>query len=370
MSANPLDQPVYWLLGLPFDALDLDQAIARIDAAIAAREQLIFATPNVNFVAMAARRPEFREGVLRTDLSLVDGMPLVWLGRLLGIPFRQRVAGSTLVERLLARDRSSRVRLYFFGGPVGAGEAARQRINARNGGIEAVGALCPGFGGSEDLSAAEAIAEINRSSADFLAVALGAEKGHAWIERNRSALTVPVISHLGATLNFYAGTIRRAPRILQSLGLEWIWRIGQEPHLLSRYLRDGLFLLRECVVVVAPELWRRMFGRRQAPALRIATDEDATATLRLEGSLLTGDIPALYRAVCELSAGSRGEIRLDLSGIEALDSRSIGFLYQLRYRRCLPCTVHLTGRGARLEKQLRRNRADALLTGRAGRREP
>jgi N-acetylglucosaminyldiphosphoundecaprenol N-acetyl-beta-D-mannosaminyltransferase len=362
-----LEQPVYWLLGLPFDAVDLEQAIVRIDAAVAARDRLIFATPNVNFIAMAARRAEFREDVLRTNLSLVDGMPLVWIGRILGIPFRQRVAGSTLVERLLARDRSSRVRLYLFGGEPGAAEAAGRRINALNGGVEAVGALCPGFGGSEDLSATEAIAGINRSSADFLLVSLGAEKGHAWIERNRAALAVPVISHLGATLNFYAGTIRRAPRILQRLGLEWLWRIGQEPRLLSRYARDGVFMLRECIVVVAPELCRRLFGRRRLSPFRCGRAVDVPATLRLEGSLLASDLETLHGEVREISADGPEGIYLDLSALDGLDSRALGFLYQLRYRGCLPCTVTLTGSGAKLERLLRRFRAEMLLSVTAGR---
>ena len=95
---------------------------------------------------------------------------------------------------------------------------------------------------AENISDPALLDQINGSKADFLLVALGAQKGQAWLMANRHKLTVPIVSHLGATLNFLAGTVRRAPAGLQRLGLEWLWRIAQEPYLAARYLMDGTHL--------------------------------------------------------------------------------------------------------------------------------
>jgi N-acetylglucosaminyldiphosphoundecaprenol N-acetyl-beta-D-mannosaminyltransferase len=119
-----------------------------------------------------------------------------------------------------------------------------QRINGDRGGLKAVGALNPGFGTVEQMSTADIIATINQTQPDILLVALGAKKGTQWIEHNRNRLNAKIISHLGTTINFMAGTVQRAPRLMRQFGMEWLWRICQEPKLFSRYVRDGLVLLR------------------------------------------------------------------------------------------------------------------------------
>src|SRR6188768_4186490 len=255
---------VHWLLGLPFDALSLEGARSRIFAAVESRRQLVFATPNVNFLALAHRDPRFREDILRTDLSLADGKPIVWLGRLLGIPFVERVAGSDLIESLITEPGSRVLKVYFFGGEEGAAAAASAALNRKRGGLAGVGSWYPGFVALDQMSGAEVIADINRSEADMLVVSLGAAKGHRWIEANRHRLTVPVISHLGAVVNFVAGRMRRAPLIMQRTGLEWLWRILEEPTLVTRYARDAGYLLGAIVRELCPQLVLRLLPSRES----------------------------------------------------------------------------------------------------------
>jgi N-acetylglucosaminyldiphosphoundecaprenol N-acetyl-beta-D-mannosaminyltransferase len=208
----------------------------------------ILSTPNLNFLVQSHKNPAFLESLLQSHLVVADGTPVVWLARLAGLNVPHRVSGSSLFQNLWKTpalvDRP--IKVYLFGGEPGAAKAAFDSINAayESGakGMVAVGWKDPGQGSVEALSQAEWINKINESGADFLLVALGAAKGQAWLMNNREALTVPVASHLGAVINFVSGRVARAPRLLQAMGLEWLWRIKEEPHLWRRYLLDGFWL--------------------------------------------------------------------------------------------------------------------------------
>ncbi len=231
------------LCGLPFDAVDTSSAISALKRAIKEDVPFFLSTPNLNFLMAAQTDSAFRESVINSDLSIADGMPLIWMSRLLNIPLPERVAGSSLMEALFADKNTSPMRVYFFGGEPGVGERACQVINQAGAGLQAVGHYCPGFGSIEEMSTREVIDEINRHEIDFLIVSLGAKKGQAWIEKNRHQLKAPAISHLGAVINFFAGTVKRAPVWMQRVGLEWLWRILEEPSLWKRYFFDGLELV-------------------------------------------------------------------------------------------------------------------------------
>jgi N-acetylglucosaminyldiphosphoundecaprenol N-acetyl-beta-D-mannosaminyltransferase len=335
----------YWLLGLPFDAVDMDQAIEIIHAAARERSRLLFVTPNVNFVAMAARDPAFRHTVLHSQLSLVDGMPLVWLGRSAGIPFPERVAGSSLLDRLARSERSLRV--YFFGGPPDAGRLACERLPSLGTGLVPVGYHTPGFGSIESMSTPELIGAINRSAADFLVVALGAKKGHEWIARNQDKLDVPVISHLGASINFLAGTIARAPKWIQSSGLEWIWRILEEPSLFRRYRDDGLFFLPATFAA------RHLRSSPASGSLQIEMEGAGNSRVwKLDGALTRTTADALFRAAAPAT--------LDVSRLTQIDAAGFGALYALRYRQPRPATAIVCHSPVAM-RLFQAHRAEALL---------
>ncbi len=243
---DDFSRPVHCLLGLPFDAVDMAGAEHRLLAAKETGERCFLSTPNLNFVVACLGDEAFRESVIQSDLSVADGMPLVWVARLLGIPIRERVAGSGLFERLYSAQATAerKVAVFYFGGEAGRAELACKTTNEEATGSICVGAIDPGFIPVESMSREEWIERINESGADFLVVALGARKGQAWIMRNRDRLMVPLISHLGAVVNFVAGSVSRAPVTMQRAGLEWLWRIKEEPDLWRRYFHDGLALLK------------------------------------------------------------------------------------------------------------------------------
>jgi N-acetylglucosaminyldiphosphoundecaprenol N-acetyl-beta-D-mannosaminyltransferase len=332
----------YWLAGLPFDCVSLELARERIFDAITTRRQLVFATPNVNFLAQSRRDHRFREDVLSADLSLPDGMPIIWLGMLMGVPFDGRVAGSDLLESLIARPGARTVKVFFFGGNPGAAEEATLAVNRRGGGMQGVGSIDPGFGSVEDMSDTATIHAINRSEADFLVVALGSAKGHRWIEANRHRLTVPVISHLGAAINFVAGRLQRAPGILQRAGLEWLWRIKEEPALYGRYARDGWFLAQHFAGFVIPELLVRACGRRSSPASLTSTTHDGVLTIQVSGTFGARDVKDLEGAQWQRPLRTARALRLELHEVRRLDALAAGWLYALRYRCAagIPATLH------------------------------
>jgi N-acetylglucosaminyldiphosphoundecaprenol N-acetyl-beta-D-mannosaminyltransferase len=250
------ERRVVCMAGLPFDVVSLQETVGHVCEAMRARQRLFLSTPNLNFLIAAQSDQAFRDSVIHSDLSVADGIPIVWLARLLGYPIRERVAGSSLFEVL--RNGSGQallgrpISVYFFGGPPGVAERAAQVLNAEGRFMTCVGHHCPGFGGVMEMSSPEVIEAINLSGADFLVVALGARKGQAWIEQNLPVLTVPVVSHLGAVVNFVAGMVERAPVKWQHLGLEWLWRIKEEPSLFRRYWSDGLALMRLLATRILP----------------------------------------------------------------------------------------------------------------------
>lgn len=250
-TARPSSTPhpsrnLHWIFGLPFDAITLQEAVDQVRVAAKNRTPLFISTPNLNFLIASQEDTEFRNSVIHSDLSLADGMPIIWLAKLLKLPVRERVAGSSLFEALRyppLNTGEKPLKVYFFGGPDGVAQRACEAINQDSSSMECCGYMSPGFGSLDDMSTPEILHHINAAEADFVVVSLGAKKGQAWIERNRTQINAPIISHLGAVVNFVAGNVKRAPVWFQRLGMEWIWRIKEEPTLWKRYSIDGIRLL-------------------------------------------------------------------------------------------------------------------------------
>ena len=364
-AAPDFQRDVYCVLGLPFDAVTMTQAVAQVRHAAFSNTRCFISTPNLNFLIAARSDDAFRNSVLNSDLSLADGMPLIWMSRLLGLPLRERVSGAGLFESLLAHAGPP-VTVFFFGGPDGVAATACEKVNARAGGLRCVGFESPGFGSLESISDAERIARINASGAQFVIVALGAKKGQAWIERNAAALTAPVLCHLGAVVNFAAGVVQRAPRWVQSAGLEWAWRIKEEPALLKRYVDDGLHFLRLLVARVLPEALTRATrgdgpATPTAPSLSSSTSA-TTTTIALAGAWQRASLAPL-RAALQSALASGLPICVDVEKVTHLDNAAIALLLLAFTPTMARTPLRLRGVGLGLARTLRRNGAEFLLSG-------
>ncbi|MDP1682191.1 MAG: WecB/TagA/CpsF family glycosyltransferase [Burkholderiales bacterium] len=360
---NDFDRNIYCLLGLPFDAVDMAGAVRRVREAAGRRTPCFLSTPNLNFLIACQTDAEFRDSVINSNLNIADGMPLVWIARLLGIPIRERVAGSDLFEQL-RKGTSAQLSVYFFGGMEGVAKEACRRLNAKSSGLVCAGHETPGFGSIEDMSGDESIGKINASGADFLVVSLGAKKGQAWIEHNRARISVPVISHLGAVVNFVAGTVSRAPRWMQQVGLEWVWRIMEERGLWRRYFNDLLALLRLLATRVIPyALFLRCQPVSQselaAATVEIREREDA-CVIYCQGAWSAQNIDRL-RSSFKQAAARSCDIELNLEQVTYVDSAFIGLVMLLyKHQQKLGKRLVITGLSKRIEKIFRWNGAAFL----------
>jgi N-acetylglucosaminyldiphosphoundecaprenol N-acetyl-beta-D-mannosaminyltransferase len=345
-SANGLARNVYCILGLPIDAIEMPAILGQIEAAASNRARFLISTPNLNFLVNSRSDLEFRESLLDSDLCPADGMPIVWIARLIGVPIRQRVSGSDIFQSLKVPDRQGRcLKVFLFGGAPGVAAAAARTINAVPSGLSCVGTFDPGFGSVDEMSRNHIIDKVNASEADFLAVSLGAKKGQLWLHRNHRRLTIPIRVHLGAAINFQAGTVKRAPPKLRAWGLEWLWRIKEEPHLWRRYGHDGWVLLRLLFTRILPlaiaNRWYRFKSPRSLQDLRIkiAQNQDS-ATISLCGDATDRYIEKAIASFQETLTGRNKIVLIDLSGVRVIDARFFGLLLMLR--KCLK------GQGAKL----------------------
>jgi N-acetylglucosaminyldiphosphoundecaprenol N-acetyl-beta-D-mannosaminyltransferase len=230
---------------IPIDSLTFAGAIDAIEALIARQQGGTVFTPNVDHVVLADEDARFRDAYASTALSLVDGMPVLLASRLMGQPLPEKISGSDLVEPLLERAAARGWRVFLLGGSPGAAEKARDRLTSRIAGLHVIGVAAPMI--DVNVTAGhDAIVELLRTArADLVLLALGSPKqeivGHLIASRVRPAVLVGV----GAAFDFIAGTVRRAPHWMSENGLEWLFRLAQEPRRMwRRYLvRDPKFLL-------------------------------------------------------------------------------------------------------------------------------
>jgi N-acetylglucosaminyldiphosphoundecaprenol N-acetyl-beta-D-mannosaminyltransferase len=231
--------------GVPIDPVTMSEAVDAIDDLVQARRGGSVFTPNVDHVVECQDNGAFREAYAAVDLSLADGMPVVWSTRLLGRPVPEKVSGSDLVEPLARRAGERGWRVFLLGGGEGIAQRAGERMVATCPGMQIAGVLGPRIDMSRPREErSELLETIRAARPDLVLVALGAPKQELWIHESREALAPAVLLGIGASLDFIAGAVQRAPRWVSRTGLEWAYRLAREPRRLwRRYLvRDPRFL--------------------------------------------------------------------------------------------------------------------------------
>ncbi len=246
------------LLGVPFDNLAFNETLDHIEEMISSRQPHYVATANVDFVVRARRDPRFRRALLGSHLILCDGTPLIWTSRIFGTPLPERVAGSDLVPELVKLAAQKNYRLFFLGTTPEA--CAQAAANVRKQFPEiVVDYFSPPFRPLHEMDNDEIAKRIRAAQPDIVFVAFGSPKAEKWMSANYRSLGVPVMIGVGATIDFLAGHVKRAPVWMRRGGLEWIFRLLQEPRrLFKRYMID----LWHFGIALLVELWRVKFGRR------------------------------------------------------------------------------------------------------------
>ena len=221
--------------------LAMDEALAAIDAALSARQPTRISFVNADCVNIAAGDPSYREALAGTDWVFIDGIGMRIAGRIMDQPVRDNVNGTDLFPRLCESLAQHGKRLFLYGARPGVAAAAAGWAQARFPGLQIAGTL-HGYQPGE----ADTVAVIRASGADVVLVGLGAPAQEAWIARNHDKTGATVAMGVGGLFDYYSGRIPRAPLWMRRLGLEWLFRLIQEPRRLWRryVVGNAVFLSR------------------------------------------------------------------------------------------------------------------------------
>lgn len=227
------------VIGVPLALTDYRETLDLIDAFIGERWRGYICACNTHTVTASREDPELHAALLGATLNVPDGQPLVWAMNALGNSLESRVYGPELMWRACARAARTGAGFYLYGGRDQ--EALAQlgdNLKASHPGLEIVGGYCPPHRPLSDEERDAVIDEINDSDADVVWVGIGVPKQEKWMAAMRPLLEAPLLVGVGAAFDFHAGLVPQAPSWLQDNGLEWAYRITQEPRrLLPRYMR-------------------------------------------------------------------------------------------------------------------------------------
>jgi N-acetylglucosaminyldiphosphoundecaprenol N-acetyl-beta-D-mannosaminyltransferase len=245
METPGLDRERYGVVGVGIDAVDPARALEAIEGWIARGERGYVCVCNVHVVMESRRDDGLRRIVNTASLAVPDGVPLVWVGRLKGHSGVRRVYGPDLTLLLCERAAQRGYRCFFYGGAPGVAEQLAETLRRRFPALKVVGAEAPPFRPLTAEEDAEAVARINAAAPDLVFVGLGCPKQERWMGTHRDRLQAAGLLGVGAAFDFHTGRVRQAPRWMMRAGLEWLYRLGQEPRRLwHRYLvYNPLFVL-------------------------------------------------------------------------------------------------------------------------------
>jgi len=321
------------ILGVPVDNLTMAEALDQFEAFVESgrmngrSHQVV--TVNADFVKNGLRDPELRFLLQDADLATADGMPLVWGARLLNVPLKGRLAGADLVPRLAERAAQKGYSIFLLGGAPGVAKLAAQKLQACYPGLKIAGLLAPPV--SSVLEMDNSILETIRAARpDILLVAFGNPKQEKWIGMYKKQLCVPVMMGVGGTLDFVAGMTHRAPGWMQRSGLEWLFRLIQEPgRLWRRYFSDmvmfGAFFIRQWWVMRRGGAYADMLP---AADLVLASH---TAIIRVAGSLTVANY-GTFNSLVEQALATTPSILVNMAEMRFVDSAAIGSLVHFAKR--------------------------------------
>jgi len=321
------------ILGVPFDNVTTVEALERIEQMVLSGKSHYVATANVDFLVQAREDVELRRILFDAHMVLCDGTPLLWMSRLLGNPLPERVAGADVVPRLIQIAAEKSYRLFFLGATPDSVSRAVANLRDAFPDLRIAGYYSPPFNKLIEMDHDEIKSRILAAKPDVLLVSFGCPKQEKWIAMHYRSLGVPVAIGVGATIDFLAGKVSRAPVWMQRNGLEWLYRLLQEPgRLFRRYTKD-LWIFTWAIV---EQWWTLRFRMNRVCATASATTSSPHSCTNLPNRLVvcpsTLDAPAAQAdMLCcnEVTADGR-HCFLQMSGVTCIDSSGVGYLIGLQ----------------------------------------
>lgn len=342
---TPRSGPSLSILGVPFDNVTTAQTLETISGMIASRTPRYIATANVDFTALAMYDEDLRRILLDAHLVVCDGMPLVWASRWLGNALPERVAGSDLVPQLLTLAEEKGWSVYFLGGQQEVAAKAVQRVRELHPKLKIAGVMSPPFKPLHEMDHTAICADIHAAGPDLLFVSFGCPKQEKWIAMNYQRAGVPVTIGVGATIDFLAGHMRRAPLWMQKIGLEWLYRLLQEPRrLFKRYATDFVVF----GLTIVKQWWLTRGGTRATPATPVIPSPAKAADIQLSNvaelscpeRLDAAEVRLIEQNWMNSLEGPQEGIIIDCAGAQFIDSTGLGLLMRMQ-KRCRQSGKHL-----------------------------
>lgn len=223
----------------------MDEAIVEIDSLICKKNHSYVVTPNMDHIVLIENDESFKEVYNNADLVLIDGKPLIWISEIYGTQIKEKVSGSDLFPRICELAAKNGYKVFILGAAEGVADKAAQNLTMKFHGLNIVGTYSPPIGFETDVEQIQNIIDmINKTETDILAVALGSPKGEKFIYKIREMINASLSISIGATIDFEAGNVKRAPKWMSDSGFEWLYRITQDPkRLIKRYWNDAINII-------------------------------------------------------------------------------------------------------------------------------
>ena len=227
------------------DNLTMQETLDRIEKIIKEDKSAYVVTPNVDHIVQLEKDEELKKVYDNASLILTDGKPLLWIAKWYGTPIKEKISGSDLFPLLCERAAQKGYKMFFLGAKEGVAAKAAENLMSKYMGLHVVDTYSPPFGFEKDQKEIEKIKKrIKKSTPDILIVGLGCPKQEKFMYHYCKELGVPISFGLGASFDFEAGNIKRAPKWMANHGLEWLFRITQDPkRMAKRYLVDDRKIL-------------------------------------------------------------------------------------------------------------------------------
>ena len=237
----------------------LEEIIEMSDEVIQSRNQIFGTGINLNQLYLIQNNPDFAHAIDNAALCTPDGTPIIWISNWMGTPLKQKVIGSNVTLALCQLAAKNHYKVFVLGGKDGSAEKALENIKIKYGSFESE-YYCPPFGFENDKAETNKIVKmLKASNADILLMALSAPKQEIFVEKYRREFGIPVIFGAGIAIDYFAGRIKQAPVLLNKIGMEWLYRMLQEPkRLFERYI------IHDVPTLISMRKWAKQYRKNSA----------------------------------------------------------------------------------------------------------
>lgn len=227
------------------DNLSMEEAVACTEQLIVQDGCAYIVTPNLDHIVLMEEDEEFAKVYQNADLILTDGKPLIWISKMLKNPIKEKISGSDFFPEMCKMCAQKGYSIFILGAAEGVAEEAAKNLCKKYQGLNIAGTYSPPIGFEKDLAELDKIRDVlSVAKPDVLAVSLGSPKGEKFLHKHLEEYKISLGISIGATIDFEAGNVRRAPKWMSNGGLEWLFRITQDPkRLIKRYWKDAMSIL-------------------------------------------------------------------------------------------------------------------------------